>query len=184
MRCMCGHVCARACLGARGGGRVGARVMNGGTCKLDTEASTAGVVPRQPPIPGIEHKKVLSYIDVLRHGAPVGNKVAIVGAGGIGFDVAEFISHDARHASSSTSVQAFAEEWGVDLTNAARGGVAGLSPKKPTLGPREKIYLLQRKASKHGNDLGKTTGWIHRTVLKNKGVEMLGKRPTPFEDAS
>ena len=175
VRYLCGHVFARACLGEPwGGGTGGAWVINGGTCKLDTKASTAGVVPRQPPIPGIEHKKVLSYIDVLRHGAPVGNKVAIVGAGGIGFDVAEFISHDARHASSSTSVQAFAEEWGVDLTNAARGGVAGLSPKKPTLGPREKIYLLQRKASKHGNDLGKTTGWIHRTVLKNKGVEMLG----------
>jgi hypothetical protein len=136
----------------------------------------------------------------------VGKKVAIIGAGGIGFDVAEFISHDHAHASSSTSVEAFAKEWGIDMKNETRGGVAGIKPCLPTLGmyppphmtcmhppphmtcmhppphmiclptlgPREKIYLLQRKSSKHGDELGKTTGWIHRTVLKNKGVEMIG----------
>lgn len=132
-----------------------------------------GVVPRTPKIAGIEHSKVLSYIDVLHHGKPVGNKVAIIGAGGIGFDVAEFITHDAAR-SSSTKLEDFAEEWGIDLTNQARGGVAGIAPKLPTLGRRERVVLLQRKKSKHGNDLGKTTGWIHRTVLKNKGVEMIG----------
>ena len=117
---------------------------------------------------------MLSYIDVLRNGAEVGKKVAIIGAGGIGFDIAEFISHDHAHASSSTSVEAFAKEWGIDMKNETRGGVAGIKPCLPTLGPREKIYLLQRKSSKHGDELGKTTGWIHRTVLKNKGVEMIG----------
>jgi len=142
--------------------------------KFDVVVLATGVVPRTPAIPGIEHKKVLSYIDVLRHGAQVGKTVAIVGAGGIGFDVAEFISHDKAHAASSTSVAAFAAEWGIDLKNEARGGVDGVAPKLPTLGPCDKIYLLQRKSSKHGNDLGKTTGWIHRTVLKNKGVDMLG----------
>ena len=98
---------------------------------FDIVVLATGVVPRTPAIPGIEHRKVLSYIDVLRHGAPVGRKVAIIGAGGIGFDVAEFISHDVSHAAASTSVEAFAEEWGIDLSNEARGGVAGVKPKLP-----------------------------------------------------
>eukprot|EP00277_Geminigera_cryophila_P006971 CAMPEP_0179430524 /NCGR_PEP_ID=MMETSP0799-20121207/15655_1 /TAXON_ID=46947 /ORGANISM="Geminigera cryophila, Strain CCMP2564" /LENGTH=724 /DNA_ID=CAMNT_0021207023 /DNA_START=50 /DNA_END=2224 /DNA_ORIENTATION=+ len=141
--------------------------------KFDIVVLATGVVPRMPPIPGIEHKKVLSYVDVLRHGAEVGKTVAIIGAGGIGFDVAEFISHDKAHASSSTNVEAFAKEWGIDMSNEARGGVLGITPQLPTMGPCDKIYLLQRKSSKHGKDLGKTTGWIHRTVLRNKGVEMI-----------
>lgn len=93
------------------------------------------------------------------------------GAGGIGFDVAEFITHDASHA--APTVESFAREWGIDMSNSTRGGVAGVEPHLPTLGQCEKVYLLQRKTSKVGESLGKTTGWIHRTVLKNKGVEML-----------
>ena len=128
-----------------------------------------GVLPRVPAIPGLDHPKVLSYIDVLLQGRPVGQKVAIVGAGGIGFDVAEFLSHDDDHAPSSLDIPAFMDEWGIDMQLAARGG---LKPEAPMTSPRE-IWLLQRRPTPPGRDLGKTTGWVHRLALKRRGARML-----------
>lgn len=130
---------------------------------------STGIKPRTPKIDGIDHTKVLGYIDVLRDKKPVGEKVAIIGAGGIGFDVAEYLAHDGE--STSQNLAAFLEEWGIDAKNEARGGVEGVVPKneKP---PRE-IFLLQRKETKVGAGLGKTTGWIHRLTLKNKRVQMI-----------
>jgi len=126
-----------------------------------------GVTPRTPPIDGIHHPKVLGYLDVLRDKKPVGKTVALIGAGGIGFDTAEFLLHEG--VSPSLDKAKFFAEWGVDTTYAERGG---LKAAHIEASPR-KIYLLQRKASKVGEALGKTTGWIHRTSLKNRHVDML-----------
>jgi 2,4-dienoyl-CoA reductase (NADPH2) len=126
-----------------------------------------GIVPRTPEIEGIDHPKVLGYLDVLRDKKAVGQTVAVVGAGGIGFDVSEYLLHEG--ASPSLDAAKFFAEWGVDTTGSARGGIQGAR-----IGaiPR-KVYLLQRKASKVGDGLGKTTGWIHRTSLKNRSVQMI-----------
>jgi len=126
-----------------------------------------GIVPRTPEIEGVHHPKVLSYLDVLRDKKPVGKTVAVVGAGGIGFDVSEYLLHEGT--SPSLDAAKFFAEWGVDTTGSARGGVQ--APRIGTI-PR-KVYLLQRKTSKVGDGLGKTTGWIHRTSLKNRDVEMI-----------
>ncbi|WP_313038097.1 NADPH-dependent 2,4-dienoyl-CoA reductase [Stutzerimonas nitrititolerans] len=128
-----------------------------------------GIVPRTPDIPGIEHPKVISYLDAILQRKPVGQRVAVIGAGGIGFDVSEFITHDGE--STSLDRDAFWKEWGIDLGLEARGGVAGVRPAPHA--PARQVYLLQRKKSKVGNGLGKTTGWIHRTGLKNKLVQMI-----------
>ncbi len=130
-----------------------------------------GVTPRDPRIPGQDHPAVLSYIDVLLHKKPVGHRVGIVGAGGIGFDVAEYLAHgaDLGHASTSTDLIAWLREWGVADPEAHRGGVV---PARPEPAARE-VTLLQRKPGKHGAGLGKTTGWIHRAALKMKQVQML-----------
>ncbi len=129
-----------------------------------------GVVPRDPQIEGQEHAKVLSYIDVLRSKRPVGKRVAIVGAGGIGFDVAEFLVHDGN--SPTMHLDEWLSEWGVVDPAETRGGI---SPERqqPESSGRE-ITLLQRKAGKHGANLGKTTGWIHRATLKMNDVRMIG----------
>jgi 2,4-dienoyl-CoA reductase (NADPH2) len=137
---------------------------------FDRVVVATGVEPRELKIPGADHPKVVSYIDVLKHNAPVGKKVAVVGAGGIGFDVSEFVTHHGK--SPSLDINLFAKEWGFDLTNTARGGIAGVKPELPPV-PRQ-VYLLQRKSTKHGKDLGKTTGWIHRASLKSRNVEMIG----------
>ncbi|HEY8266613.1 MAG TPA: FAD/NAD(P)-binding oxidoreductase, partial [Steroidobacteraceae bacterium] len=136
---------------------------------FDEVVLASGVLPRIPAIPGLNHPKVLSYIDVLLRGKPVGASVAIVGAGGIGFDVAEFLSHDASHAATSQDIPAFMREWGIDMTLEKRGG---LMPAADTASARE-IWLLQRKPTPPGRDLGKTTGWVHRLALKRRGVRML-----------
>ena len=128
-----------------------------------------GITPRTPNIPGVDHPMVLSYLDVLRDKKPVGKRVAIIGAGGIGFDVAEYLTHQGE--STSQNLAAFLAEWGIDATNEVRGGVEGMQPK-PEPSPRE-VFLLQRKQSKVGAGLGKTTGWIHRLALKNKNVQMI-----------
>jgi 2,4-dienoyl-CoA reductase (NADPH2) len=130
-----------------------------------------GVTPRDPRIPGQDHPAVLSYIDVLLHKKPVGQRVGIVGAGGIGFDVAEYLAHgaDLGHASTSTDLIAWLREWGVADPEAHRGGVVPARPEPPA----REVTLLQRKPGKHGAGLGKTTGWIHRAALKMKQVQML-----------
>lgn len=135
----------------------------------DEVVVATGVKPRKLTLPGIDHPKVLSYIDVLAHNKPVGERVALIGAGGIGFDVAEYLGHDESH-STSTDVAAFMKEWGVDQQFQSRGGL--IAPQ-PAPSARE-IFLLQRTEGKLGARLGKTTGWIHRSSLKNKRVKMIG----------
>ncbi len=135
---------------------------------FDDVVIATGVKPRPIQIPGDNHPKVLSYVDVLRHRKPVGNRVAIIGAGGIGFDVAEFLSH-AEAESPSRNVDQFMAEWGVDTKFENRGG---LKQAQHAPSPRE-IYLLQRTEGKLGMRLGKTTGWIHRTTLAKKKVHMI-----------
>ncbi len=130
-----------------------------------------GIVPRLPELEGIDHPMVMSYLDVLKAKKPVGKRVAVMGAGGIGFDVAEYLSHGTT--SPSLNKAEFMHEWGVDLTVSTPGGLAGGGAKMEE-SPRE-IFLLQRKKSKVGAKLGKTTGWIHRTTLKHKGVNMMNK---------
>ncbi len=137
--------------------------------EFDEIVLATGIIPRVPKIEGIEHPKVLSYIEVLKEKKPVGKKVAIIGAGGIGFDVAEYITTEGKP--SSLDLAEFLDEWGIDHDIKARGGVEGVQPKiKPS--PRE-VYLMQRKDTKVGAKLGKTTGWIHRLTLKHKHVQML-----------
>jgi 2,4-dienoyl-CoA reductase (NADPH2) len=128
-----------------------------------------GIAPRTPAIPGVDNAKVLSYLDVILTRKPVGKSVAVIGAGGIGFDVSEFLVH--QGVSTSLDRDAFWEEWGIDGALSARGGVAGIKPHPHA--PARQVFLLQRKTSKVGDGLGKTTGWIHRTGLKNKQVQML-----------
>ncbi len=135
--------------------------------RFDEVVLATGIVPRVPDIEGVDHPKVLGYLDVLRDRKPVGRRVAILGAGGIGFDVAEYLSH--AGVSPSLEPAKFYAEWGIDARYARRGGL--MQPQRETA-PRE-IVLLQRKTSKVGEGLGKTTGWIHRTALKNRGVQMI-----------
>ncbi len=126
-----------------------------------------GVTPRLPAIDGIDHPKVMTYLDVLRDKRPVGHTVALIGAGGIGFDVAEFLLHHGT--SPSQDPAKFFAEWGVDTQFSGRGGLQTPVIEKSS----RKVFLLQRKVSKVGDGLGKTTGWIHRTSLKNRAVEMI-----------
>ena len=127
-----------------------------------------GIQPRTPDIPGIDHPKVLSYKQVFE-GADIGSRVALIGAGGIGFDVAELLSHSGPSASNNR--KQFATEWGIDITGQARGGIEGMVPSFDVA--QREITLLQRKAGKAGAGLGKTTGWIHRTNLLKRGVKMI-----------
>ncbi|KTB58114.1 2,4-dienoyl-CoA reductase [Pseudomonas viridiflava ICMP 13104] len=136
---------------------------------FDEVILATGIAPRTPAIPGIDHPKVLSYLDVILQRKPVGHSVAVIGAGGIGFDVSEFLVH--QGVATSLDREAFWKEWGIDTTLQARGGVAGIKPDVHA--PARQVFLLQRKNTKVGDGLGKTTGWIHRTGLKNKQVQML-----------
>ena len=140
---------------------------------FDEIVLATGVTPRRLTLPGLQGERVLSYVDVLTGRASVGRKVAIIGAGGIGFDVAEFLTHSRRR--TAPDLGGFLREWGVDhahwgVDGEGRGGLA--SPEVPT--PERQIWLLQRSEGKPGARLGKTTGWIHRASLKQRGVEMLG----------
>ncbi|MCY1398996.1 2,4-dienoyl-CoA reductase [compost metagenome] len=112
---------------------------------------------------------MISYLDAILQRKPVGQAVAVIGAGGIGFDVSEFITHQGE--SSSLNREVFWKEWGIDTALEARGGVAGIEAKPHA--PARQVFLLQRKKTKVGDGLGKTTGWIHRTGLKNKQVQMI-----------
>lgn len=149
---------------------LGQRVQADDLAGFDEVIVATGVTPRDPHIPGQEHAKVLSYIDVLRHGAPVGARVAVVGAGGIGFDVAEFLVQGGH--STALDLPAWQAEWGVTDPAQARGGLLPSGPQATP--PARQVTLLQRKKGKLGASLGKTTGWIHRAVLKMKNVEMVG----------
>lgn len=137
---------------------------------FDDVVIASGVLPRDPKIPGQDHPNVLSYIDVLRDRKPVGRSVAVVGAGGIGFDVCEFLAH--QGVSPTVDLDLWKREWGVGDPAITPGGLSpdGANPEKS---PRE-ITMLQRKAKKHGAGLGKTTGWIHRASLAMKDVRLLG----------
>ena len=141
--------------------------------EFDEVVIATGVHPRQVRFPGADHPKVMSYIDVLRNKKPVGEDVVVIGAGGIGFDVCEYLAHnhDEAHPSPSQNVQAYLEYWGIDPDNEARGGITNIEPQRPS--SIRKIKMLQRSKGKVGGRLGKTTGWIHRTTLKHADVEML-----------
>lgn len=153
----------------------GVRLVLGKRAKVEDLAGfdevilATGVVPRTPDIPGIEHPKVLGYLDTILQRRDVGKRVAVIGAGGIGFDVSEFITQQGESAALDT--QLFWDEWGIDPAIEARGGIAGVEAH-PHPAARE-VFLLQRKTSKVGDGLGKTTGWIHRAGLKSRQVKML-----------
>ena len=130
-----------------------------------------GIQPRNLKIEGINHPKVLSYIDVLKHKKPVGKRVAVIGAGGIGFDVSEYLSHEGE--STSQNIDAWLQEWGIDKTLKSRAGIEGMKPDFEK-SPRE-IFMFKRSKGKFGENLGKTTGWIHRANLKKKNVQFIGE---------
>lgn len=145
--------------------------------RVDTESLKAGgydeviiatgVTPRTPEIEGLDHPKVLSYIEVLQDEKPVGKRVALVGAGGIGFDVAEYLLHEGH--SPTLDPETWFKEWGVDTDVKNRGGLM----EREIEPPQREIFLLQRKTTPLGKTLGKTTGWIHRAQLKQKAVQMV-----------
>ena len=139
-----------------------------------------GITPRTPEIEGIDHPKVVSYIDVITGRKPVGDKVAVIGAGGIGFDICELISHSGPSGAIDRDV--FAKEWGVDFENHPRGGVTGVEPVVARAA--REITMIQRKESRVGSGLGKTTGWTHRLSLARRGVNMInGARYDKVDDA-
>ncbi|SIS79614.1 NADPH-dependent 2,4-dienoyl-CoA reductase [Neptunomonas antarctica] len=146
--------------------RVTAAMLEQGS--FDEVVIATGITPRLPEIDGINHPKVLTYLDVMS-GAEVGHSVAVIGAGGIGFDISEVLVH--QGAATSQDIPAFMKQWGVDMTMTARGGVEHI---EENFAPAAReVFLLQRKKSKVGSGLGKTTGWIHRADLVKKGVKML-----------
>ena len=137
---------------------------------FDDVIVATGITPRRPDIPGIDHPMVLPYVDVILGRKPVGRHVAIIGAGGIGFDVATLVSH--AGISASLDVAVFAREWGIDFDNHPRGGVTGVLPQVEK--SERTVALLQRKPDALGKTLGRTTGWTHRMSLGRRGVQMVG----------
>jgi len=136
---------------------------------FDEVVIATGIEPRTPAIAGIEHKSVKRYIDVVKGDAEVGKSVAIIGAGGIGFDVAELVTHEG--VAAALDIPTFSKEWGIDFDNHPRGGVTGVKPEVAR-SDRE-VFLLQRKETPVGRGLGKTTGWTHRLTLARRGVKMM-----------
>jgi len=138
---------------------------------FDEIVLATGIKPRELKIEGINHPKVLSYIDVLKHKKTVGKKVAVIGAGGIGFDVSEYLSHDGE--STSQNIDAWLKEWGIDKSLESRSGIEGVKPDfHPSV---REIFMFKRSKGKFGGNLGKTTGWIHRSNLKKKNVQFIGE---------
>ena len=136
---------------------------------FDEVIVATGIEPRLPALEGIRHPKVMGYIDAILGRRPVGVRVAIIGAGGIGFDVAELISHAGP--SAALDIDVFAREWGIDFVNHPRGGVTGV---KPQVAAADRVVtLLQRKTDPVGRSLGRTTGWAHRLTLTRRGVRMV-----------
>jgi 2,4-dienoyl-CoA reductase (NADPH2) len=148
--------------------RLGERVDADALSNFDEVVVATGVRPRMVEFPGSDHPKVISYLDVLQGHVEVGKKVAIIGAGGIGFDVAEFLVQEGE--SPSLDTKRWMSEWGVDANFHTEGGLVPPRPEPPA----RQVWLLQRTTGKPGAKLGKTTGWIHRSTLKAKGVKMLG----------
>jgi 2,4-dienoyl-CoA reductase (NADPH2) len=136
---------------------------------FDEVVIATGIEPRRPQLDGIDHPKVVPYIDAILGRKPIGQRVAIMGAGGIGFDVAELVSHEG--VSAALDVEVFAREWGIDFVNHPRGGVTGVEPK--VAAAARTVYLMQRKAEPLGKSLGRTTGWTHRMTLSRRGVQMI-----------
>jgi 2,4-dienoyl-CoA reductase (NADPH2) len=136
---------------------------------FDHVVVATGISPRAPDIPGIDHEKVVGYIDAIRGNKPIGQKVAVIGAGGIGFDVTELITHQGK--SSALDIELFAQEWGVDFENHPRGGVTGVEPV--VIKSDREVWLMQRKDTPVGRGLGKTTGWTKRILLSRRGVNMV-----------
>ncbi|MFF0433925.1 FAD-dependent oxidoreductase [Streptomyces sp. NPDC004327] len=147
--------------------RLNTHVSAADLADFDEVVVATGVTPRTPEIEGVDHPSVVGYLDVLRDRVPVGERVAILGAGGIGFDVAEFLTDGGEGASQDP--ETYFRQWGVDTSYESRGGLR--TPERPR--PPRQVHLLQRKTSKVGAGLGKTTGWIHRTELKHRGVTMV-----------
>ncbi|MBW5485192.1 NADPH-dependent 2,4-dienoyl-CoA reductase [Streptomyces bambusae] len=144
--------------------RLGTRADTAALAGYDEVVVATGVTPRIPEIEGLDHASVVSYLDVLRDGAPVGRRVAILGAGGIGFDVAEYLTDSGEGAGRDPEV--YFRHWGVDTSYSGPGGLG--APERPE--PPRQVHLLQRKTTKVGAGLGVTTGWIHRAEIKHRGV--------------
>ena len=138
---------------------------------FDEIVLATGIKPRELKIEGIDHEKVLSYIDVLRDKKPVGKRVAVIGAGGIGFDVSEYLTHEGE--STALNIDAWLKEWGIDKTMEARSGIEGVTPEFEAAA--REIFMFKRSKGKFGGNLGKTTGWIHRSTLKKKKVQFIGE---------
>jgi 2,4-dienoyl-CoA reductase (NADPH2) len=152
--------------------KLNTRVSNEDLLKSDFDEIilATGIKPRALKIEGIHHQKVLNYIDVLKLKKPVGKRVAVIGAGGIGFDVSEYLSHEG--VSTSQNIDAWLKEWGIDKTLEARSGIENVKTEfSPS--PRE-IFMFKRSKGKFGANLGKTTGWIHRSTLNKKKVQFIG----------
>ena len=138
---------------------------------FDEVVLATGITPRTPKIEGVNHEKVLSYIDVVKHKKPVGKRVAVIGGGAIGFDISEYLAHEGE--STSQNIDAWLKEWGIDKTLEARAGIENMKADiHPS--PRE-IFMFKRSKGKFGAKLGKTTGWIHRSVLKRKKVNFISE---------
>ncbi|GGN90813.1 NADPH-dependent 2,4-dienoyl-CoA reductase [Nocardia rhizosphaerihabitans] len=146
--------------------RVGAEELIAG--KYDSVVLATGVRPRIPNIPGIDHPMVLSYAELVKEEKPVGKKVAVIGAGGIGYDVSEYLTVEGH---PTLKLDEWKEEWGVDSEDEQARGQ--LKEPKPSPAARD-VVLLQRKSTPFGKDLGKTSGWVHRAAIKAKGVEQVG----------
>ena len=141
------------------------RVSAGDLSGFDHVVLATGIVPRMPAIPGIDHPKVAGYTDIVLGRKVAGKRVAIIGAGGIGFDVGEFLTHHGGH----DETEEYCAEWGVDTEYRERGGIRPAEERPPA----REVWLLQRKSGKVGDGLAKTTGWIRRTLLKKRGVKMI-----------
>jgi 2,4-dienoyl-CoA reductase (NADPH2) len=152
--------------------KLGNRVTTADLNGFDEVVVATGVMPRDPEIPGQDSNKVCGYIDILKGRVKAGENVVVIGAGGIGFDVSEFLVHSEAATAQTPDLAHWLKEWGVGDPEEIRGGVLAEGPQPAA--PARNVTLLQRKAERPGKRLGKTTGWIHRSTLKMKGVKMIG----------